>query len=592
MKKAKRIKALLAGLLAVILVVTSVAVYNLDSVHAAEGATLSVTTDKTEVKAGDVVTATVSLADNTGFAGLSFYFKFDTNVFEFYTELDPSDEYYEDDLFTEVVRSDVSGDPTLNFDAADFIGCVYAFARNNRNNGELVVFRFKAKADATIGETTFDLTYKNDTVEFINANYENLPLNVVDAKVAVVCAQHTLDAGTITTEATCFSKGVKTYKCTNTGCTYSETEDIAATGNHTLDAGTVTTEATCFSKGVLTKKCTTTGCTYSETSDIAATGNHTWDAGTVTTEATCNKAGVKTYKCTTTGCTETKTETIPATGTHVKDAGTVTTKATCTTDGVKSFKCTGCGTAMGTEVIPATGHAMDTGKVTTEATCAKDGVKTYSCTNEGCTHTTTEVIPATGVHTSDEGKVTTEPTCTTEGVKTFSCTVCSAVIKTEAVPVVAHTFGTATVTKAPTCTEAGEETGTCTVCGKTTTQAVAATGHTSDEGKVTTEPTCKTEGVKTFSCTVCSAVIKTEAVPVVDHTWDEGKTTKEPTINEEGEKTYTCTVCNDTKTEAIAKLPADEGSNTGDATPIMFILMLLVASGASLAFFSRKRTNA
>ena len=65
---------------------------------------------------------------------------------------------------------------------------------------------------------------------------------------------HTEDSGTVTTAATCGTKGVKTFKC-NVCNAVLRTEEIPATGLHTEDSGTVTTAATCVTKGVKTFKC-------------------------------------------------------------------------------------------------------------------------------------------------------------------------------------------------------------------------------------------------------------------------------------------------------------------------------------------------
>lgn len=54
------------------------------------------------------------------------------------------------------------------------------------------------------------------------------------------------------------------------------------------------------------------------------------------------------------------------------------------------------------------------------------------------------------------------------------------------------------------------------------------------------------------TCKDCKKAV-TEA-----HAWNAGVVTKEPTQTAEGVKTYTCTVCQETKTEAIAKLPTEE----------------------------------
>jgi len=114
-----------------------------------------------------------------------------------------------------------------------------------------------------------------------------------------------------TVPATCGEAGRTETICDNCGEVVS-TKEIPATGAHTWDNGTVTTEPTETTPGVRTYTCTVCGEVKTET--IPATGAHThkWDAGKVTTEPTETTPGVRTYTCTI--CGQTKNEIIPATG--------------------------------------------------------------------------------------------------------------------------------------------------------------------------------------------------------------------------------------------------------------------------------------
>ena len=114
-----------------------------------------------------------------------------------------------------------------------------------------------------------------------------------------------------TVPATCGEAGHADTICSNCGEVVS-TKEIPATGAHTWDNGTVTTEPTETTPGVRTYTCTVCGQTKNET--IPATGAHThvWDNGTVTIAPTETTPGVRTYTCTV--CGQTKNEIIPATG--------------------------------------------------------------------------------------------------------------------------------------------------------------------------------------------------------------------------------------------------------------------------------------
>ena len=193
-----------------------------------------------------------------------------------------------------------------------------------------------------------------------------------------------------TVPATCGEAGRTETICDNCGEVVS-TKEIPATGAHTWDNGTVTTEPTETTPGVRTFTCDVCGATRTET--IPATGVHDYQF-TRNVAPTCTADGYDLYTCSSCGATE-KRNSKPALG-HKWDNGTVTTEPTATTPGVRTYTCTVCGEVK-TETIPATGahtHKWDAGKVTTEPTATTPGVRTYTCTI--CGLTKEEVIPPTG----------------------------------------------------------------------------------------------------------------------------------------------------------------------------------------------------
>ena len=125
------------------------------------------------------------------------------------------------------------------------------------------------------------------------------------------CLHTGYDTTENTVPATCGEAGRVDTICSNCGEVIS-TKEIPATGAHTWDNGTVTTEPTETTPGVRTFTCAVCGATRTET--IPATGAHThvWDNGTVTIAPTETTPGVRTYTCTV--CGQTKNEIIPATG--------------------------------------------------------------------------------------------------------------------------------------------------------------------------------------------------------------------------------------------------------------------------------------
>lgn len=151
-----------------------------------------------------------------------------------------------------------------------------------------------------------------------------------------------------TVPATCGEAGRTETICDNCGEVVS-TKEIPATGAHTWDNGTVTTEPTETTPGVRTFTCAVCGQTRTET--IPATGAHDYQF-TKNVAPTCTTDGYDLYTCSGCGATE-KRNSKPALG-HKWDSGTVTTEPTATTPGVRTYTCTICGLTK-EEVIPPTG---------------------------------------------------------------------------------------------------------------------------------------------------------------------------------------------------------------------------------------------
>lgn len=176
--------------------------------------------------------------------------------------------------------------------------------------------------------------------------------DVIATEVIPATGAHTWDNGTVTTEPTETTPGVRTFTCAV--CSQTKTEVIPATGAHTF-VFTKNVAPTCTEAGYDLYTCS--GCGATEKRNVKPALGHKWDSGTVTAEPTETDPGTMTYTCTV--CGQTKTEVIPATGphTHVWGEGTVTVAPTETTPGVRTYTCTVCGQTR-TEIIPATGSAV------------------------------------------------------------------------------------------------------------------------------------------------------------------------------------------------------------------------------------------
>lgn len=335
--------------------------------------------------------------------------------------------------------------------------------------------------------------------------------------------------------------GDGTATCQREGCGKSHT--------HTLDEGEVTKKPSCEEKGVKTYRCTETNCNYTKTEDIAATG-HNWNDGKITTKASCDHTGVKTYTCKT--CGDTRTETI-AMLEHTWDEGQVTTKPSCTEKGIRTYTCKVC-KATKTEDIEATGHDYKV-KDHKDATCTEDGYTTSVCKN--CGDEKKETIKATG-HQHTEVRGTKKATCIEEGYTGDTyCTDCGNMIFTgKKIEKTDHTWDNGVVSKDPTCTEKGSKTYTCAVCRETKTEEIPATGHQHKEVRDKKAATCTKAGYtgNTY-CKDCGELLKTgKETDALGHTWGKGKVTRKSTYTAAGQITYTCSRCGEKRVITTKKL--------------------------------------
>ena len=335
--------------------------------------------------------------------------------------------------------------------------------------------------------------------------------------------------------------GDGTATCQREGCGKSHT--------HTLDEGEVTKKPSCEEKGVKTYRCTETNCNYTKTEDIAATG-HNWDDGKITTEASCDHTGVKTYTCK--ACGDTRTETI-AMLEHTWDDGQVTTKPTCTKKGIRTYTCKVC-KATKTADIEATGHDYKV-KDHKDATCTEDGYTTSVCKN--CGDEKKETIKATG-HRHTEVRGAKKATCIEEGYTGDTyCTDCGNMIFTgKKIEKTDHTWDNGVVSKDPTCTEKGSKTYTCAVCKETKTEEIPATGHQNKEVRDKKAATCTKAGYTGDTyCKDCGELLKTgKETDALGHTWGKGKVTRKSTYTAAGQLTYTCSRCGKKRVITTKKL--------------------------------------
>ena len=223
---------------------------------------------------------------------------------------------------------------------------------------------------------------------------------------------------------------------------------------------------------------TTATTTNAETSKAAATVTETTTSKV--TESTTAAAQAPTEKATEKQ-TEKPTEhpaqkpTEPATQAHTHNyTATITKQPTCTAEGVKTFRCS-CGDSY-TEAISAAGHIFGAYVYNNDATEAADGTETAACTICGAKDTRTAAGTKIAHVHNYTAVVTKAATCAKEGVKTYTCSCGSSY--TEAVPVIAHSFGDYIYNDDATTEKDGTKTATCSVCGATDTVTAEGTKKT------------------------------------------------------------------------------------------------------------------
>ena len=198
---------------------------------------------------------------------------------------------------------------------------------------------------------------------------------------------------------------------------------------------------------------------------------------TTTTQAPTEKATEKQTEKPTEPATQKPTEKVtePATQAHAHSyTATVTKQPTCTAEGVKTFRCS-CGDSY-TETIPAAGHVFGAYVYNNDATEAADGTETAACTICGAKDTRTAAGTKIAHVHNYTAVVTKAATCAEEGVKTYTCSCGSSY--TEAVPVIAHSFGDYIYNDDATTEKDGTKTATCSVCGATDTVTAEGTKKT------------------------------------------------------------------------------------------------------------------
>ena len=239
---------------------------------------------------------------------------------------------------------------------------------------------------------------------------------------------------------------------------------------HSWNDGTVTKQATCTEKGIKTYTCT--ACGAIKTEDISAKG-HSQYVTKNAREATCAKEGYTGDTCCGVCGTKISSGTAIQKKAHTWNGGSVAYDATCTGKGLKVYTCTGCG-ATKQEYIKEKGHGATVVRNQKTSTCIAAGYTgdTY-CTVCNKVIASGNSIPAKG-HTP-ELRNQSSPSCTANGYTGDTyCSVCNTKLNTgKAIAALGHSFGGWYTSINATAVSEGQIRRDCSRCGHAETQATA-----------------------------------------------------------------------------------------------------------------------
>ena len=314
--------------------------------------------------------------------------------------------------------------------------------------------------------------------------------------------------------------------------------------DHTWNEGTVTTEPTCHSEGVKTFKCTFEGCSQTKTENITMVP-HTWDEGTITTQPTCHSTGIKTYTCINEGCNKTK-EVVIEKLEHKFAEGEFVKIPDLLEGGEREDHCVnpGCDETKHVDVPAHADFEEQFGKFENNWTYgyletfdpSALNINPHALTkSEGkYTHEGVEIskgnVYASGIAVlgysliQEEEKITVKANVSFNGVETSTRLVGYLVVADSHGNVISNNR----------------------IDEDAQNWAYESENHFAfNKGDFVylvlyKAGECQAKGQLSFTLT-----------PKCVHVWDKGEVTLEPTAYEEGERTYKCIVCNETKVEKI-----------------------------------------
>ncbi len=401
-------------------------------------------------------------------------------------------------------------------------------------------------------------------------------------------AVHTWDSGTITTQPTCTTAGVKTFHCTYTGCTATKTEAVGALGHeftgavHNVEPGRHNWKCSrCSAYGTSDGVNTTVACSGGTANcvdqaicsvcntayGVVDPANHKSTENRAAVANSCETGGY-TAGVYCTACNQWVSGHEPVAAKGHDYTGAVHSL----NNGTHNWACkNNCGTygkvENGTQVKDGTVGCRFGDWTADTATCLEGGSQSRTCEDCGYVETkTTSQLGHNWVETTevtfDVNHLKTAATCEEDAVYYKSCSRCG--VNSEETFVALNTKTGHDYTG--TARDNGDGTHSwlcqngCGTYGKVDNGTQVKDGkvaHTYGDWYDVTDANCKEEGSQTHKCSVCNKV-ETLPIPTNDnHDWDEGEITTPANCHDLGVKTFTCARCGSVKTEDVAIDPSN-----------------------------------
>ena len=357
----KKFSKILSFVLAMVMVLSALPIC-----ASAQGATMTISADKTDVKAGDTVTLTITLSENSYINYFTIDLIYDNDVLKY-------------DSYTITANEGVINE---NY-AENKIRLAYARLEPYTESFVVAKITFKVLSSACS-------TASISVLESANENFENVPLTTSVIKI------HSFGDWSTALAPSCTIAGQKAKACS---CGEKITEALPSLGHNFSTEYTVEKAATCTVNGSKSQHCSRCEAVQNVTV-IPATGHNYKEE--ITKVPTHTENGEKTFTCI--NCSASYKETIEADGTH-KYISTVTKAPTCAEKGVMTYTCA-CGSTY-TEEIPMVAHT----EVTLSAvapTCTQTGLtEGKKCSACGEILTAQQEISATGHTPNSNGNCDT-----------------------------------------------------------------------------------------------------------------------------------------------------------------------------------------